>query len=274
MNGDLFPVREGYAKWLGRFYEGLYPDTPALQEYVARGLSRSIVYAPGRMVDQVDDMLKSYQKNRNQSGGTPVVPGANALFPIIVVAIAKDYIPTGGDFGGRQVGRRLVRLTDEDDASVYGYRQAMGDLRTQVVIMAAEQMTANSLAAQFALWVGEIQNRRFPVQHTFGQYTVQMPCMIETPDIAFQRIESENRNMSILAADVTLKIVLPYFDAPKEGEPNDGSGRNPPGYPVVEHINVEDRNQGVHAQVRVESIHWSDMVDDASGGDAGGTNDE
>lgn len=241
MNGDFFPLKEAFSEYMKRWYGLLYPDTPGIQEFVGRGLARAIQWAPDRMVDQVEDMLKSYQKNTNSESNVPA-RGANALFPVVLLAMAKDYTPTGADFGGRQVSRRLVRLADPTDAdpvpSVYGYRQAMGDIRTQVVIMAAESATARSLAAQFSLFVGEIRNRRFTVNHTFGQYTVQMPCMLESPDIMFSNIASGNSNMTILAADLTLKATIPYFDYPKAGEPNDGSTHNPPGYPPVAEVDT------------------------------------
>lgn len=229
-------LKKGFGLFMGRFYAGLYPDTPAMESYVERGLTKSIVIAPGRMIDTVEEMLKAYQKNENNRPTEPYRPGANALFPIIVVAVAKDYIPTGGDFGGKQVGRRLVALEDGAGASVYGYRQAMGDVRVQVAVMSAEEATARSLAAQFSLFIGEVKNRRFPVTFPWRSYELQIMCMLETPDIMFSKVDPENQNMTILVADVTLKAVFPYLDAPRPGEENDGSTNDPPGYPLVEQI--------------------------------------
>ena len=181
MIDHLLAIKTAFGLYLGQFYAGIYPDTKALRAFANRGLSLSIMMAPGRMIDQVQDMITAYQKNDNSPGAGPYHPGANALFPVILVALSKDYIPTAGDFGGRQVGRQMVALSDEPGSSVYGYRQAMGDYRAQVVIMAAETSTAQSLAAQFALFVGEIPNRRFRVKFPWGQYELDMPCMLETP---------------------------------------------------------------------------------------------
>lgn len=238
MNGDFHPLKVAFGQYMTRFYAGLFPDTPAMQEFTLRGVSRSIVWAPDRMVDQVEDMLAAYQKNENSTPDAPYTPGKNALFPIMFVAMGKDYTASGGDFGGRQVGRQMVALESGAGASVYGYRQAMGDIRVQIVVMAAESGSARSLAAQMALFAGEIKNRRFKVQHKWGQYTLEMTCMLENPDLLFVKIDGENRNMTILAADLTLKAVIPYLDAPKAGEENDGSTNDPPGYPLVEQFNV------------------------------------
>lgn len=241
MNGDIFPVKDAFGQYMGRFYGGLYASTKALQEYVLRGLNRSIIWAPGRMVDSVDEMLASYQKNDNGTASHPAQPGKGALFPVIIVGMAKDYTASGPDQQSRQAGRRLVRITDAPDASVYGYRQAAGDVRVQVVIMAAESATAQSLAAQFCLFVGEVPNRRFRAKHVWNGYELEMPCLLENPDIIFAEVKNDNRNMTILAADLTLKAQIPYLDAPKLGEDNDGSSNNPPGYPVVVQVHTINR---------------------------------
>lgn len=238
MNGDLFPLQSAFSQYMVRFYRGIYPSTKALDEFVARGSELSLQWVPGRMVDKVQDMLAAYQKNDNSTASRPHVPGKGALFPMILVGMAKDYTASGPDQQSRQVGRQLVRIEDDPDGSVYGYRQGAGDVRVQVVILAAEVATAHSLAAQFSLFVGEIPNRRFRVAHKWGQYDFDMPCMLENPDIMFSKIDPEDQNMTILAADLTLKAVIPYFDAPKAGEDNDGTSNNPPGYPVVQEVHV------------------------------------
>lgn len=85
--------------------------------------------------------------------------------------MGRDYTTTGGDWAGRQVARQVVCLSDEPGASIYGYRQAMHDIRTQLAIVAAEEMSARSLAAQFALFLGDpATSRRLHAKHTFGQY--------------------------------------------------------------------------------------------------------
>lgn len=216
------------------FYAQLHADTPAMQEYVQRGAARSIVWSPARMVDAAEEMLAAYQRNANSP-----TEGKNSLLPIIVVGMAKDYTPTDGGFGGRQVGRQFVSLTDDCDASVYGYRQAMGDVRAQVVIFAHEEMTARSLAAQFCLWLGDVNNRRFKTAHQWGEYTVTMPVMLESPDTIFQSIDVGHKQLTVLAGDITFKVTIPYFDAPKAGQPNDGSNHNPKGYPRITEVSVK-----------------------------------
>ena len=233
MNGDVFPLKAAISRYMHDFYNRLYPDTPAMQEFTGRGIERSVMWVPGRMIDAAEDMLAAYQRNDNSN-----TPNAGARLPVILCAMSKDFIPTSGSDGGRQVSRQLVSFTDEPDASVYGYRQAMGDVRVQVVICAPEEATAKSLAAQFSMWVADYANRYLTTQHKFGQYTIELSNILETPDILFQNVATDRKNMTMLAADITIKSLMPYFDAPRVGEPNDGTDRNPPGYPVVTGVNV------------------------------------
>jgi len=244
VDGDIFPIKEALGKYMTRWYNGLYGDTTAVTSFKSRGIQKSIIMVPGRMVDSVESMIASYRKNNNDAA-----KGANSLMPVVFVCMAKDYIPTGGDFGGRQVGRRMIKLSDQVGASIYGYRQAMGDVRTQIAIVAQNEPTARSLAAQMGLFFGEIPNRRFYTDHIFGQYTVNMPVMLESPDVIFQSMQEEIEKLTILVADITLKVTIPYFDYPTGDDPNDGTSNNPPGYPSVS-IVVGD-NQNLLSELKV-----------------------
>lgn len=257
MNGDFFSIREGIGHYMGRFYSGLVADTKDLQEYVSRGLERSVFIVPDRMVDAVEEMLASYQKNRNNvtappSEAGPYKPGENALFPVIFVALAKDIDGADAAFGQRMVDRCMVQIDDAPDASVYGYRQAMGGQRVQIAILAAESNTAKSIAAQFAHFVGVIPNRRFKAPFRWGQYTLQMPVMLESSDLVFSPVATENKTMTILVTDIQLKVTIPYLDAPKAGEDNDGSSNNPPGYPVVQRIDFTNHSIPISHFVEVD----------------------
>lgn len=234
------------------WYAGLYPTTNAMTEFVGRGHEKCMMWAPGRMVDAAEEMLASYRRNQNGEAG------ANSLFPIVMIAFAKDYVPTGADWGGRQVSRKLVALDDADGASVYGYRQAMGDFRAQVVIAAAEEATAKSLSAQFCLFAGDIARRRFYAQYKFGEYDIPMPVMIENPDLMFMEVKTDIKNMTLLAADIDLKITVPFFDAPSGEEPDDGSGHEPNGYPVVQVVVTHGENSQVDSKTEagVDGIRW------------------
>ena len=61
-------------------------------------------------------------------------------------------------------------------------------------------------------------------------------------------IQTEAKNLTILAIEIMLKAEIPLFDAPAEGQPNDGKGipgtADPAGYPLVQEINAESMESG------------------------------
>lgn len=243
MDGDLFPLKQAFGEFLGRWYATLYADTQAVTEFVGRGMAKCVKLAPGRMIDDAESMIATYQ--RDQQGPR----GANALLPVVIVAMGRDYTATGGDWSGRQVPRQMVCLTDEPGASIYGYRQAMHDVRVQLAVIAAEEMSARSLAAQLSLFFGDPGlNRRFYAKHSFGQYELPMPVMVENPDLMFA-VAGQSKTMTVLVGEITLKAVIPYLDAPKVGEDNDGTANNPPGYPRVTSVSLVQANLGIEALI-------------------------
>lgn len=250
--GDLYPSKLAFAEYMARWYLTVYGDTQATEEFAARGAGKAIKLVSGRMIDDVQAMLDSYQ--RDQQGEH----GKNSKLPIVFIGMARDYTTTGADWGARQVSRRLVRLEDSENSSVYGLRVAMHDVRAQVVVMAADEGSARSIAAQLGLFVGDFANRRFVARHTFGQYTVPAPIVIENPDLMFGSAGT-SKTMTILLADLTLKVTMPYLDAPKNGEANDGTTNIPPGYPVVSSISVQHLDAKSGSLVDDSGTHWGQL---------------
>ncbi|SER35765.1 MULTISPECIES: hypothetical protein [Pseudomonas] len=234
--GEMMPHAEALNRFIAKWYNSeLYGDTPAVTEFAARGAAKAIKVASGRMIDDVNAMLEAYQ--RDQQGPH----GSNSKLPVMFVATSRDFVNTLGDWGGRQIPRQMIAFTRERNASMYGMRQAMHDVRAQFVILAPERWSASSIAAQLSNYLGNQDNRTFMATHTFGQYTIEVPIQIENPDVQFMTA-GESKNMTALVCDITLKVTTPFFDAPKPGEPNDGSSNNPPGYPRVTSVDVVDEN--------------------------------
>jgi hypothetical protein len=234
MNGAFHHVKVGLGEYLTKWKEFLVADTPGLQAYAARPLAESIIFVPGRLVDAAEEMLAAYRRNDN-----PGESGHKSKLPVVLIGLSKDYTPTDPSWN-RQLGdRMLIKIEDdttEAPASIYGYRQAAGDVRAQVVIVAADEPTARSMTIQFCLFIGAVGNRTFYAAHTWGQYEIPMGTMLETPDVPFMEIATDQKNLTMLAGDLNLRVVIPYFDAPAEGEPNDGTANNPPGYPYVTEV--------------------------------------
>lgn len=238
--GEMMPLDTAIGRMMGRWYAGLYGDTQAVAEFVGRGLAKSIKWVPGRMIDDAQAMLQSYQ--RDQQGEH----GSNARLPVVMVAASRDYMPISGDWGSRALPRTMGVFSVAEGAiegqppSYYGLRSVQHQVRVQVVVIAAEKHSARSLAAQFDMFVRNAENRHLVVKHTFGQYSSEAPAVIEDPEVVFA-VAGESKTMTVLAGDFTIKATTPYYDAPRPGEPNDGSANNPPGYPLVDGVHWDDQ---------------------------------
>lgn len=240
----MIELKTALGQYMARFYGSLYPATKALAEFSSRGLSKSIVYAPSRMVDAVEDMLASWRKNDN-SGDGKVSP----YLPVIMIATAKDYLPAAGDFSIQLAEAQYVILPGDAKERVFKLRQMQGDRRTQVVICAADEPTARSLASQFAMFVSAYENRRFTASYRFAGLDLTFPVMLETTDVPAINVAIDQKNITILAIDITLKETIPIFYAPKVNEQNDGKGSgtidDPSGYPVSRSVSAVDHDNDV-----------------------------
>lgn len=227
------PIKRAFGDYMSRFYCDLAPTSETLKRYKARGLSKSIVWAPSRMVDLAEEMLGEWVRNDTDEGDSKP-----PKLPVMIVSMAKDAIPTARDFTRQICNAQWVMFPNDPKKRAFSVRVIAADIRTQVVVFAHVADTARALAHQFLLYIDNVKNRRFKAEYSFAGQTLLYPVQVETADTPAMSIQTEAKNLTILAIDVTLKAHIPLFDAPKEGEPNDGKGDgspdDPSGYPVVE----------------------------------------
>lgn len=235
------PVKKALGEFLGGYYTSITPTTKQLEKFVLRGLSHSVAWAPARMVDAAEEMLELWRKN--ETNGAATKP---ADLPVIIVAMSKDYVPTGRDYTRQVADSQMVMLPGDIKERAFGLRAIAGDIRAQIVFFAQDEPTAKSLAAQFLLFLDAAPNRRFSALYTFAGQNLYWPVQIESPDSPAMSIQTEVKNLSILAVDITLKVEIPLFDAPAVGQPNDGKGvpgtADPAGYPVMGTL-IPSRNE-------------------------------
>lgn len=226
-------VKAAFGRYIGAFYASLVPTTKPMQEFVSRGLDKSCVWAPGRMIDQVEEMISAWQRNDTDQG-----PTQPPKLPVVIVAMAKDYSPSGREYG-RQISESLdVILPDDEKERCFGLRVISGDIRAQLAICAADEPTAKAIASQFTLFIDASENRRFFAQYPFAGEQLPFPVQIETPEVPAISVATGNKNLTVLAVDLTLKASIPLFSKPADGQPNDGQGTpgdvtDPAGYPLV-----------------------------------------
>ncbi len=246
------PLELAFGQYMAQFYAQLVADTPAMQEFVARGLPKSIVWVPGRMIDAAEDMLNDWRKNDNNEAE----PGPSAMLPVMMVCMSKDFTPSMADFGvAVGVPLDVVNPADPHQRN-FKVRTSVNDYRVQIAIFAAERHTAHSLAMQFHLWANGTGGRRFKHVHQFAGSNHSFPALLEQIDLGAVNSPSEQKNLTILLVDINLRASIPIFQAPKADEPNDGKPA-PAGYPVTLEVNVFDSDNFVHSHTDANGTEFN-----------------
>lgn len=233
------PVKDALGEFMVRFHQELVPSTPAIEKFLALPAVEAIRVAPSRMIDEAEEMFGKYLREENLKQ-----PATRPHFlPVIIVALAADYTPVGRDFT-RQSERRLVVIPEDPKGRVFGLRALAGDMRMQVAIFAEEDMTARDIAAQLCLYIDRTDMRTVKATYSFAGVETKWPVQLETPEVMASRVPTGAKNLAILVVDLNFHCTVPIFDAPKEGEPNDGKGTpgdptDPAGYPVTVLANVQ-----------------------------------
>lgn len=231
------PVKVGLGEFLQGFYAELVPTTKDMHEFVDRGFPYCFAWAPSRMIDQVSEMLEAWQKNDTDQATTKP-----HKLPVIIVATSKDYTPVMHDFGTQISDPIDVQFPEDPKGRYFRMKMIAGDIRAQVVIIAGDEPTAKSIAAQFSLYLDSPSRRAFHGMYPFAGIQHAYPVQIEAPDNPASNIDIGSKNMTCLAVDMTLKATVPIFMAPKVGEANDGKGIpgtiDPAGYPLVQEFSA------------------------------------
>lgn len=239
----MTPIYDAIGRWLGEYFAELVPMTPQVRAFMARPLDKAVVMVPGRMVDSAQDMLNLWV--RNDSNGGPTTPAA---MPIILVAVAQDMTPTGADYTKQDADPIDVVIPGDPKERAFKLRTMAQDYRVQLVFAAMEIHTAHSLAAQFALYVDTPRHKTLDAYWRFAGLDIAWPVKLESPDVAAMRVPTESKNLTMLALDLTLKATIPLYQAPRDGEPNDGKGSgtedDPHGYKVMQFVYTESRLDG------------------------------
>ena len=239
----LEPVKIALGQFMARYFTAIVPTTKPLESFVSRPPAKAIAFAPARMIDAAEEMLALWL--RADLGNAPTRPPE---LPAIIVAVAKDYVPTGRDYTRQVADRQMVMIPGDPKERLFGLRAVAGDVRAQIVIFATDEPSAHSLAAQFLLFLDQTDNRRFGAAYRFAGVDTVWPVQIESPDSPAMSIQNDAKNLTILAIDMTLRAEIPLFDAPGEDEPNDGKGTpgtaDPAGYPLVQTIGVASKEAG------------------------------
>lgn len=237
------PVKEAFGRLMGEWHAQLSADTSFMVEYARRPFAQSCVWAPGRMIDQVDDMLKTYRKNDNSQRPRP-----QTKLPIVIAAMSRDLSPSQPDYGRNVSSEAYVMIPGDAKERVFAMRVSSAEYRTQIAIMAPEEATAHSISMQLNLWFSAIERRNFSSSFPIlGGLQDWWPVQISDPELMAIATppEEDVRNLVIKTVDVTLRASIPVLRAPGPNEASDGKGAganqhdpflpdyDPSGFPVV-----------------------------------------
>jgi hypothetical protein len=241
------PIKEAFGRYMGAFYGQIIGNTQFVAEFAGRGLAKSIAWAPGRMIDQVEDMLTTWRKN-DTSGTVDATP----YLPVMIVAMEKGFTPSPMDFSRSVADEVDVMIPSDPLQRVFKMRAVAADLRCQVVIMAPDDASAKSLAMQLHLWANQSVNRRFYAKYPLAGLNEPWPVVLETPDLMAVSVPAAEgvKNLTILTVDFQMRATIPLLICPTATEPHDskgaGTASDPHGYLVV--VRAEGKT-GPHPEV-------------------------
>ena len=245
--GLVTPVKAALGEWLTAFYAQFYPDTPATTEWQARGTVKAMAWAPARMVDAVEDMLGGWRKNNNSGN-----PSTSAYLPVVFIAVASDYTETPGEAGRPLTDYMPINFPGDTLKRSFRARLLGVDLRCQVVIVAGDALSAQSIMGQLCMWA--VERRTFKSRYSFAGFTSDWPVQIVGADrMAIPTPIGEQ--VTILSVDLTVRATMPMFYGPAAGAPNDG--QVPPGHPVILAIPVQGHKPTLGPPTGVTPEEWA-----------------
>lgn len=248
--GLLTPVKAALGEWLTDFHAQFLPDTQANAEWASRAAAKAMAWAPARMVDAVEDMLKSWSKNDNSGGAS-----TSAFLPAIFVATAADYTETPGEAGRPLLDPMPISFPDDPQHRSFRVRVISADLRAQVVVAAGDTLTAMSMLGQLCTWASARPTLHAAYVHE-GFATAWPVKVVGADRMAVPTPLGEQ--VCILSLDLTLRAGMPLFYGPAAGEPSDGA--SPPGFPVTAAVNVAGHRPGIGAPTGVSAEEWAEFI--------------
>lgn len=253
-------IKAAFGVHLAGFHANLYPDTAGVMEFSSRKFKEAAAWAPGRMMDKVEEMLEQWRK-----ADTSGAPQPKTRLPVMIAAMAKEFASTGPEFSRRAMGDgTYVMLNGDPKERVFLMKSVMGDYRTQVAIFAADEPTCKSLAQQLHMYMSAVGNRTFFADYTLaGSIKDKWPIQVENPDMMATAQEVEGvKNLTVMLVDVMLRATIPVLVAPKQGQPNDGKGSgpnqynpflpdyDPSGFPVVLRAEGDNYHRAIEGDIK------------------------
>lgn len=196
-------IKEAAVEFMRRFFQEIVPNgNRAIEQFIHRPDNKKMAIAPGRLVDQYEDMLKKW---REHGVNQPLSP-----LPAFLIGFAKDYSSTGLE-KGRSVALQKYMVQD-DKGNFFYLRMDKHDQRVQIVLFSPDHETAFSLASQFKLFCQNYGHRHLFSVTEYNGLHYGFPMQLEDSQIfgAPQNIPEQD-NLTALVFDLTFNCNTPYF---------------------------------------------------------------
>lgn len=234
-------IDAAFGEYMGRWFSDLIPTTMQMREYCRRPIDKAIKFAPSRMIDAAEDMFSKYL--REKKGDSSATKPHD--LPIVILATARDITPTGRDYTRQIADGDWYQFPNDERKRLFRVRTIATDVRAQIVMIAEQAETVKSMIAQLILWLDRTENRRFSAVYSFGDCSSEWPIQIDSPEaFASQTVMTDTDNLVCLGVDLTLKCMIPLFEAPKDEEEADnesgiaGDIYEPAGYRRIQEANI------------------------------------
>ena len=228
---ELF--QQSWGRLLADFRQWIMADTADLRHWQSRALPEAIRACPGRMIDDAEGMLAEWRQNQNVAGK----PGSTALLPVMLTAFEPvASVPDVSSIRG--VADWIeVQIPSDTQGRTVQMRTIPTAIRAQIAIFTATPHSAFTVASQFCAYLTSEKKRQLPMRVHFGaglhddwQLTVLDNSLIPS------RIQSDAKNLSIVAVDVVLNGLVPQIVG--LGSATDAT-TDPDGIPAVNQPVVE-----------------------------------
>lgn len=239
----LDPMCIAVGQYLCRFMFSLKPLTVSLKEFKKRineeDVGRSVIYAPARLIDKVEESLDLYLANDPGMGQA----SRSAKFPVVLYGFSKDLMPTGRDYTLDIVEPVPIILPDDPKQRVFHLSQVTNDVEYQIIFFANDVQTCMAMATQFNMFVQRIENHRMNSVYHFAGQALEFPIQLDNFKIGFSNVTPEGiKNLTVYRTEgLILKVTIPIFDYPLNSSPDsdqqgDDTYDNPSGYRTVTSI--------------------------------------
>ena len=221
-------IKTAFGVYLSRYYNAVLPTHEAVKEWRGRGLSKSIMLVPDRMIDAVNDQLDYYRENSGK------VQNKRSNLPVVFVAMAKDANMSMGEHAGNHAtSPEYVTFQTDAQNRVFKMQTMIMERRVQLAFLGSEETSVRSLATQFVMWVARPENRRFSAKYKLiGDIVEHFPIMVESSESMAMNVALDQVNLTCLTIDLTLREAMPFVTTP-EIEAGNMSATDSAGYGVV-----------------------------------------